>query len=293
MAESASRNRSNLGYPRPSECIEPDHGTNKGLKYDMGPLSDCCEVLARLLNKFAPEIKSISKFSYESTKMTQDLEDITQLLSEFNGKNATRQGAARKETHSQIAKLSRDFSDHLGLFTTTCQEDVSKLQEVNMDKVRDKMNALYNQAREQARLSNVNQVEDSEPQQHLKGVTGQGPEKPFLLKGQISYHETIAIDYGYHFDVYRGQMIDGETVAIKQYCGSVLSDRRGLDLLKHLMRQVALWRSFHHPSVLPYYGVGMQVMQLHEDRPPPRPVLFSIAFYVPWQCCKLISFLSR
>ncbi|KAG9081617.1 hypothetical protein FRC06_005482 [Ceratobasidium sp. 370] len=136
-----------------------------------------------------------------------------------------------------------------------------------MDEMREKMDALQsvqNQARERLNLDNVDQIEDTELKQHVRDVTGHEPENSFLLKGQIRYRESVPINTGFDSDVYKGQMIDGETVAIKLYREKILNDGKGVKFVERIMRQVGFWTSFQHPSILPCYGVGMQITKASE-----------------------------
>ncbi|KAG8775956.1 hypothetical protein FRC12_001173 [Ceratobasidium sp. 428] len=238
-------------------------GRTKGLKHDAVSLGDRCNVLIQLLADLPPELKSSSKFSYEFTRMNQDLEDIVLFLNDFNKKNALRQAAARKEAHLHIAKLSKDFGNHLDLFVVIRQEHDSKLQGQGMEEMRETMNALHaiqNRARERTNLDNVDQVEDSEFKQHVKDVTGHDVESSFILKGRIRYRDNVPLSQdGLNFDVYKGQMVDEEAVAIKLYREKIVTDGKSLQFVRRMMRQVQIWTSFQHPSILPCYGIGMQV----------------------------------
>ncbi|KAG8742875.1 hypothetical protein FRC10_000795 [Ceratobasidium sp. 414] len=238
-------------------------GRSKGLKHDIESLGDRCKVLNQLLDRLEPEMRSASKFSYGFTKMSQDLDDIIRFLNEFNKKNLLRQAAARKDVRLEIAKLSKNFSDHLNMFMAICQNNNSELQGQKMDEIREKLDALQ-PIQNRPDSDNADQVEDSELVQHVKDVTGHEPQNSFLLKGQIRYRESVAIDSGHNFDVYKGQMADGEAVAIKLYRNKILNDGKGVKFVERIMRQVEFWTSFQHPSIIPCYGIGMQITRASE-----------------------------
>ncbi|KAG9091659.1 hypothetical protein FS749_016368 [Ceratobasidium sp. UAMH 11750] len=224
-----------------------------GLEFDTETLGVCCKLLTRLLNELVRKVNP-SEFSYEFTKMIQDLEGIAWLLSDFNRANAFRQGAVRKEARSQIAKFSGDFSDHLSLFMATCQKHNPEPQGLNMDELRDEADILYNQAQELLTLGNIDQ--DSNLKRHMEGLAKY--DSP-ILKGECCSREAVPINLGNEFDVYKGQMTGGEAVAIKMYRQKQVCDRREVQSVEYLVKQVALWTSFHHPSVLPCYGAGTRI----------------------------------
>ncbi|KAG8701495.1 hypothetical protein FRC08_004059 [Ceratobasidium sp. 394] len=123
-----------------------------------------------------------------------------------------------------------------------------------MDELRDEADILYNQAQELLTLGNIDQ--DSNLKRHMEGLAKY--DSP-ILKGECCSREAVPINLGNEFDVYKGQMTGGEAVAIKMYRQKQVCDRRGVQSVEYLVKQVALWTSFHHPSVLPCYGVGMRI----------------------------------
>ncbi|KAG9120795.1 hypothetical protein FRC07_003568 [Ceratobasidium sp. 392] len=243
-------------------------GRTKGLKYDVQSLSERCGALNEMLNDLPPELKSSPKFSYEFTKMGQELEDIVLFLNDFNRKGALKQAAARKGMHLQVARLANDFSNHLALFMAICQEHHSKVQGQRSEEMLGRLNDLHsiqNRVRERIDNDNVDQAEESEFRQHVRDVTGHDTESSFLLKGRIRYRDNVSISpNGLNFDVYKGQMVDGETVAIKLYREKIVNDGKSLTFVRRMMRQVGLWTSFQHPSILPCYGIGMQITKASE-----------------------------
>jgi serine/threonine-protein kinase RIO1 len=119
--------------------------------------------------------------------------------------------------------------------------------------------AVQHQVRERTNLDNVDQADDSELRQQVKNVTGFDPEDSFLLKGRILYRENVTVHNGMNFDVYKGQFVGGENVAIKLYRERILNDGKGVRFVERMMRQAKSWTSFQSPFILQCYGVGMQI----------------------------------
>lgn len=123
--------------------------------------------------------------------------------------------------------------------------------------------------------------------QQVHAITGHTPDASFILKGVISYRENVALNHGFNFDIFRGQLNTGEMIAIKLYREkNMLNDFKGVKFVEvrnrftcgesnwcsralisqRIMRQVQFWTSFYSPYILKCYGVGMQMTKVAEGQ---------------------------
>lgn len=64
-------------------------------------------------------------------------------------------------------------------------------------------------------------------------MTGHSADASFILKGVISYRENVAAKLGGNFDIFRGQLSNGEMIAIKLYReNNMLNDFQGVKFVE-------------------------------------------------------------
>jgi hypothetical protein len=92
-----------------------------------------------------------------------------------------------------------------------------------------------NQARVGSDPRNIEQADSEVLLEQVQRITGHTPDADYVLKGQISHRETVPISHGMTFDVYRGKLNDGETVAIKILRQKLNNDGDGVRFVEVLI----------------------------------------------------------
>lgn len=238
------------------------------LRENMERLNDQCGALAQLLDEVRPNVSGSSDYGYALSAMYRDLEDITRFINTWNKQSSLI--GLRKDMHMQVRKLEQEFIGHITLFTAICQRHDSNVTSQNLSQIHEKLDLLQsvqNQARDQLESNNVGQADASMISQQVHAITGHTPDASFILKGVISYRENVALNHGFNFDIFRGQLNTGEMIAIKLYREkNMLNDFKGVKFVERIMRQVQFWTSFYSPYILKCYGVGMQMTKVAEGQ---------------------------
>lgn len=236
------------------------------LREKMTRLNDRYEVLARLLDEVKPSVDASSEYGYVLSAMYNDLEDVTRFINTWN-KQTTLIGM-RKEMHLQVRKLELEFIEHINVFMAIYKRHDSIVTSQSLRQILEKLDSLLSiqgQARDQLESNNVGQADASMIAQQVRAMTGHSADASFILKGVISYRENVAAKLGGNFDIFRGQLSNGEMIAIKLYReNNMLNDFQGVKFVERIMRQVQFWTSFCSPYILECYGLGMQMTKATE-----------------------------
>ncbi|KAG9088161.1 hypothetical protein FRC06_002198 [Ceratobasidium sp. 370] len=166
------------------------------------------------------------------------INDVAQLVNKLN-----RPGAAQsKETHLAFRSLDVKFNRHLTMFIAVCQK--LNLQQRTTD------------------AEIILQVDPAVLQRQVEATTGKTLSASVLLKGVVEYRGRSTLGGGglkTDYQVFRGRLKSGESVALKTHLQSSKNDGDGVDNVRRIMRQVHLWTSFSSPYILECYGVGMEI----------------------------------
>ncbi|KAF8608454.1 kinase-like protein [Ceratobasidium sp. AG-I] len=240
------------------------------LKDNMTRLNDQCDALAQLLDEVTPSVKDSSQYGYALSAMYRDLDDVSRFINTWNQQSAFVRVNQRQDMHLQVRKLEQEFVQHITLFTAICQRHDSNVTSQNLNQIHEKLDSLQslqNQARDQLESNNVGQADARMITQQVQAITGHSPDADFILKGVISYRENVAVNHGFNFDIFRGQLNTGEMIAIKLYREkNMLNDSNGVKFVERIMRQVQFWTSFCSPYILQCYGVGMQMTKVADGQ---------------------------
>ncbi|KAH7334974.1 kinase-like domain-containing protein [Rhizoctonia solani] len=227
------------------------------LQDEMKDLYGCCLVLINLLEKSDPSVDSAPHYSYIFSKMQQDLNDITQFISDWMKKKSTVQHMQRKDIHIQVQTLEDIFTRHLTVFIALSQSESTTSMNKEFAELQAKMGSIQIHARDSR---NTEQVAPGVLQEQVRLITGHSANAEWILTGKISYREAVTVSQGRTFDVYKGRLNDGETVAIKLLRQKLKNDGTG-----RIMRQVQLWTLFSSPFILECRGIGMQMTMSEDD----------------------------
>ncbi|CAE6460254.1 unnamed protein product [Rhizoctonia solani] len=235
------------------------------LQDEMTDLYGCCLVLIGLLEKSDDSVASAPQYTWVFSIMQQDLNDITQFLNEWTKKKLMIQQMQRKDLYVQVRDLEDAFTRHLNIYIAISQSESSAATRKEFAELQVKMDAMKNQARVGSDPRNIEQADSEVLLEQVQRITNHAPSADHVLKGQISHRETVPISHGMTFDVYRGKLNDGETVAIKILRQKLSNDGDGVRFVERMMRQVQLWSSFSSPFILECRGIGMQMTVSSED----------------------------
>ncbi|KAF8694317.1 kinase-like protein, partial [Rhizoctonia solani] len=237
--------------------------STSNLQADMEDLYACCLVLLSLLEKSDNTTESTPQYIYVFSIMQQDLDNMTQFLNEWTKKNKAIQHMQRKDIYIQVRAMEDAFTRHLNVYIAVSQSESATIMAKEFVELQAKMDAM--KARGNPDPRNIEQADSEILRERVHQITGYAPEAEYVLKGQISYRETVPINYGITFDVYRGKFNDGETVAIKILRQKLKNDGVGVRFVERMMRQVQLWSSFSSPFILECRGIGMQMTLSSEE----------------------------
>ncbi|GAB1523381.1 hypothetical protein RhiTH_006525 [Rhizoctonia solani] len=237
--------------------------STSNLQADMEDLYSCCLVLLSLLEKSDSTTESTPQYIYVFSIMQQDLDNMTQFLNEWTKKNKAIQHMQRKDIYIQVRTMEDAFTRHLNVYIAVSQSESATIMAKEFAELQAKMDAM--KARGNPDPRNIEQADSEILRERVHQITGYAPAAEYVLKGQISYRETVPINYGITFDVYRGKFNDGETVAIKILRQKLKNDGVGVRFVERMMRQVQLWSSFSSPFILECRGIGMQMTLSSEE----------------------------
>ncbi|KAJ1306266.1 hypothetical protein OPQ81_010970 [Rhizoctonia solani] len=223
-------------------------GDNKMMAEMKALLSDC-EVLfgfIEKLNSTSPEINQ------EVTRMRKELNNTLAHL-DYNPNGE----AAR--IRNKIAILER---------TARCRVAYERIQQkFLMVQGAEILNTQRQMLLEQTRppsseLKREIQANEEELQQRIK------------YRGDISYSD------GKRFNVYKGELMNGDKVAIKiSEQKSSLHDNEGRNFGRRIRRHATIWKSFDSKYILPFLGMGVEIIKAqerdHRDH-------FRLYFVSPW-----------
>lgn len=232
------------------------------LQAEMEDLYGCCLVLITLLEKGDPSMESAPHYSYIFSKMQQDLNDITKVLSEWTNKKSSLQQMHRKDVHLQVRDLEDVFTRHLNVFVALSQSESTTAMNREFADLQAKMGTIQ-RARVDSNSNplNTEQADSDVLRERVRQITGHTPDSAYILNGKISYRESVPLTSKPEpiFDIYKGELKDGEAIAIKLFRTPLKNDGEGVHSVKRLMRQVQLWTSFSSPFILECRGLGMQM----------------------------------
>ncbi|CAE6485853.1 unnamed protein product [Rhizoctonia solani] len=231
------------------------------LQDEMSDLYGCCLVLISLLEKGDPSMESAPIYTFIFSKMQQDLNDITKVLGEWTNKKSTLQQIHRKDVQIQVRTFEEVFTRHLNTFIAISQSESNATMTREFAELQEKMGAIQNHGRAggNSNPKNIEQADQDVLQERVRRKTGHTPDSTYILSGKISYREAFAMHQGTNFDVFGGELKDGEAIAIKLFRKPLKNDGEGVHFVNRIMRQVQLWTSFSSPFVLECRGIGMQM----------------------------------
>ncbi|ELU42190.1 Pkinase domain-containing protein [Rhizoctonia solani AG-1 IA] len=231
---------------------------------DMEDLYACCLVLLSLLEKSDSTTESTPQKNDDTS--TRDLDNMTQFLNEWTKKNKAIQHMQRKDIYIQVRTMEDAFTHEY--LQAVSQSESATIMAKEFAELQAKMDAM--KARGNPDPRNIEQADSEILRERVHQITGYTPAAEYVLKGQISYRETVPINYGITFDVYRGKFNDGETVAIKILRQKLKNDGVGVRFVERMMRQVQLWSSFSSPFILECRGIdaAFGLRHLHHRDPP-------------------------
>ncbi|CAE6495091.1 unnamed protein product [Rhizoctonia solani] len=237
------------------------------LQDEMKDLYGCCLVLITLLEKSDPSVEEAPHYTYIFSKMQQDLNDITQFLNEWMKKKTAVQHMQRKDIHIQVRSLEDIFTRHLNVFIALSQSESTTTMNKEFAELQTQMGIIQTHVRGggSSDSRNTEQVEPEILRDQVRRITGYAPNAEWILTGKISYREAVTVSQGRTFDVYKGRLNDGETVAIKLLRQKLKNDGTGVRFVERIMRQVQLWSSFSSPFILECRGIGMQMTASEEE----------------------------
>ncbi|CAE6470609.1 unnamed protein product [Rhizoctonia solani] len=173
----------------------------------------------------------------------------------------------RKDIHIQVRSLEDIFTRHLNVFIALSQSESTTTMNKEFAELQTQMGIIQTHVRGggSSDSRNTEQVEPEILRDQVRRITGYAPNAEWILTGKISYREAVTVSQGRTFDVYKGRLNDGETVAIKLLRQKLKNDGTGVRFVERIMRQVQLWSSFSSPFILECRGIGMQMTASEEE----------------------------
>ncbi|CAE6410691.1 unnamed protein product [Rhizoctonia solani] len=124
------------------------------------------------------------------------------------------------------------------------------------------------------------QASEEDLQRIMRQYAGKRIPREMILSEQIVYRGSKSHGDGRRFGVYKGELMNGEKVAIKISAHKPgLHDDNGRNFGRRILRHATTWQSFDNKYILPFLGMGVEVMKAEE---PGSWDHFRVYFVSPW-----------
>ncbi|CAE6459806.1 unnamed protein product [Rhizoctonia solani] len=229
-------------------------------------MSDCGTLFALMekLNSNSPEINE------EVTRMRKEL---THTLAHLDHYGATELARVR----NKIAILERTARCRMAY--GRIQQKFLLIQGAELLNVNREM--LMQQIRPpSSELKGEIQASEEELQRIIRQHTGKELPQGMILCERIKYRGPRSYSDGKRFKVYQGELVNGDKVAIKvseQKPG--LHDDDGRNFGRRIKRHAITWKSFNSKYILPFLGMGVEIIQAQEGNMRDH---FKLYFVSPW-----------
>ncbi|KAG8697021.1 hypothetical protein FRC11_000321 [Ceratobasidium sp. 423] len=220
----------------------------------MNALYGCYLVLNRLLERGYLSIESAPHYGFILSKIQQDLSNITQFLSEWTKKKPEVQHMQHEGARPRSISLCllRGKAELSTFFQRSSQSDDTTALTMNKEfaELQVKVNAVQNNA-SVAGSSDLENIEQADS--YVRQITGYTQNTAYILKGQISYREAITMNQGCFFDIYRGKLKDGESVAIRLVRQPFRDNKEGIRFAQVLISLLSVGACVESPFYLATY----------------------------------------
>ncbi|CAE6360662.1 unnamed protein product [Rhizoctonia solani] len=245
--------------------------------------SDCEFLFDRMqnLNSTSPELNDevmrMRKYAPERfllvMRLTASFRELTNTLAHLNHFGTSPAAKAR----SRLTILKR---------TERCRIAVERIQKkLQLVQGTEILNIQQQMLVQQTRTSSSNlqreiQASEEELQRIMRQHTKKIIPREMILSEQIVYRGNTSHSDGKRFNVYKGELMNGEKVAIKiSGQNPSLHDDEGRNFGRRILRHATTWQSFDSKYILPFLGMGVEITKAEE---PGARDYFRVYFVSPW-----------
>ncbi|CAE6495085.1 unnamed protein product [Rhizoctonia solani] len=248
------------------EVLERFQGESK-VKAEIKSLFSDCGTLFEImekLNSTSPEI------SQEVTRMRKELTNTLAHLDHCGNDQFAR-------TRNRIAILDR---------TARCRVAYERIQQKFLliqgaEILNSQREMLIQQVKPpSSELRGEIQASEEELQRIIRQETRSNLSPEMILSEKIRSRGAVSYSDGKRFNVYKGELMSGEYVAIKiSEQKPSLHDDAGRNFGRRIRRHATTWKSFNNEYILPFLGVGVEIIKAQEHG---TRDYFKIYFVSPW-----------